>query len=194
MTTCQYCNSQNTKKITNYKYHDIIECLDCNRWCIQKLACCCRDPFEASVFKYNGGIPVAIHIQCYNCGGSLTMKKPLNFKQNSKDVSDEFSQERYDIWKKEKEIEANYIYKIAKHLRFLKSTYYEYIRYLQSEQWKSLRLLVLDRDGWICQYCKKERATEVHHLTYRNLGKENLNDLISYCTACHLLITKNSQI
>lgn len=186
MATCEYCKSQNLSLITAYSFHDILECKDCNQWKIQSLESCCRNPFEILVFKYSGGIPIAIYIQCNNCGGSLTMTKPLNFKNNSKDVSGEFSQDKYNNWKNEKHFEADQIYKIARHLRYIHSTYYQYIMYLQSEQWKSKRLLALERDKWICQSCKHSIATEVHHLTYKNLGNEDLDDLISYCKKCHL--------
>jgi hypothetical protein len=186
MAACEYCSSQNIREIKFYKFHDIFECQDCNQWEIQKITSCCRDPFELLVFKYNDSIPIAIYKQCNNCGGSLTMTKPLSFKENSKNVSGEFSQDRFNEWKKEKQYEADQIYEIARHLRYINSTHYQYILYLQSEEWKSKRLLVLERDKWICQSCKISKATEVHHLTYINLGNENLDDLISYCKKCHL--------
>ena len=28
-----------------------------------------------------------------------------------------------------------------------------------------------ERDGWVCVYCQ-ERASQVHHKTYKNLGNE----------------------
>jgi hypothetical protein len=186
MATCDNCNSQNIKVITAYNYHDIFECQNCNHWKIQKIDSCCRNPFELLVFKYNNSIPIAIYVQCNNCGGSLTMTKPLSFKDNSKSVRGEFSQVRYNDWKSEKQYEADQIYGISRQLRFINSSYYKYIQYLQSEEWKSKRLLVLERDNWICQSCKILKADEVHHLTYANLGNENLDDLISYCKKCHL--------
>lgn len=187
MAICGYCNSQNIVVIKPYKFHNIFECQECNRWIIQKIDSCCRDPFEVLVFKYNDNIPTAIYKQCNNCGGSLTMTKPLNFKNHSKNVRGEFFSERFNQWKNEKQSEGNYIYEISKQLKFLKSTYYQYLQYLQCEQWRAVRLLALERDKWICQLCKKVRATEVHHLTYINLGNEKLEDLISYCNICHLL-------
>jgi len=47
--------------------------------------------------------------------------------------------------------------------------------YLESDDWKRKRYVVLKRDNWTCVYCG-ERATQVHHKRYakRNIGKEPL--------------------
>lgn len=58
--------------------------------------------------------------------------------------------------------------------------------YLKSEEWKSLRNLVLSSSPG-CQCCKK-RATEVHHMTYRNIVDIKITDLLPVCRACHNLI------
>ena len=51
--------------------------------------------------------------------------------------------------------------------------------------WQELRDQVLQRDSFLCQGCRRNRATAVHHLTYDRLGREVLFDLISVCTHCH---------
>lgn len=58
--------------------------------------------------------------------------------------------------------------------------------YLQSEEWKRKRYLVLKRDNWKCVYCGA-KATQVHHKKYakRNLGKEPIKWLVSICDNCH---------
>ena len=61
---------------------------------------------------------------------------------------------------------------------------YWYQCYLLSEQWKTRRSAVMARDNHMCQYCGGE-ATEVHHLTYENIGNEPLEDLIAICRLCH---------
>lgn len=60
----------------------------------------------------------------------------------------------------------------------------DYYRYLESPEWKSLRLKVLKRDKGRCQDCRA-KATEVHHLTYERVTKEALEDLVSLCCRCH---------
>ena len=59
-----------------------------------------------------------------------------------------------------------------------------YSEYLDSHAWKIKRAQVLNRDENKCVGCKKE-ASEVHHRTYDNIGKEPLSDLVSLCGSCH---------
>ncbi len=61
----------------------------------------------------------------------------------------------------------------------------QYQSYLNSPKWKATRLKVLRRDKFICQRCKKARATQVHHKTYKRIFKERMGDLISICATCH---------
>lgn len=63
--------------------------------------------------------------------------------------------------------------------------------YLNSSAWKQLREKALKRDGHVCQGCLENIATEVHHLTYDNVGDELLFQLISVCRDCHLKIHKS---
>jgi hypothetical protein len=60
--------------------------------------------------------------------------------------------------------------------------------YLQSEDWKRKRHVVLKRDNWKCVYCGK-KASEVHHKRYArvNIGKEPIEWLISVCPKCHAM-------
>lgn len=60
-----------------------------------------------------------------------------------------------------------------------------YNRYLESPQWKALRVKVLRRDKFVCQGCGTAGATQVHHLTYKRVGREMLFDLVSVCDTCH---------
>ena len=60
-----------------------------------------------------------------------------------------------------------------------------YERHLESEYWKRIRRLVMDRDRSICQGCLIVSADHVHHLTYERLGEELAIDLISVCWECH---------
>ena len=58
--------------------------------------------------------------------------------------------------------------------------------YLQSDDWKRKRYVVLKRDNWTCVHCG-QRATQVHHKRYarRNIGKEPIEWLVSVCKDCH---------
>jgi 5-methylcytosine-specific restriction endonuclease McrA len=58
--------------------------------------------------------------------------------------------------------------------------------YLNSDNWKRKRALVLKRDGYKCVYCGS-RATQVHHKKYapRKIGREPIEWLVSVCDGCH---------
>ena len=60
-----------------------------------------------------------------------------------------------------------------------------YNDYMQSPEWREKRKKVLQRDQYLCQGCLRERATQVHHLTYDHLGNEPLFELTSICDSCH---------
>src|SRR5262249_8716042 len=61
----------------------------------------------------------------------------------------------------------------------------EYLKYLNSPEWKALRDAVIKRCQGICERCKKYLVDEVHHLTYDRLYHEALEDLQGLCEPCH---------
>lgn len=63
--------------------------------------------------------------------------------------------------------------------------YKDYKEYLQSKEWKTKRLKVLERANYICEICKTKKAYQVHHKTYKRIYKEKLSDLIATCGICH---------
>ena len=58
-----------------------------------------------------------------------------------------------------------------------------YDKYRQSPAWQRKREMVKARDAEQC-VCGAA-ATEVHHKTYDNIGKESLSDLVILCEDCH---------
>jgi len=62
----------------------------------------------------------------------------------------------------------------------------EYGEYLQSPGWQAKRIPVLKRCCHVCEGCGMSNATEVHHLTYQNVGNEFLFELVGLCKDCHL--------
>lgn len=68
----------------------------------------------------------------------------------------------------------------------------DYQQYLASDQWRRIRNLVLERDGFKCRRCGDGgRAADiishldVHHITYDRRGEEHLDDLVLLCRRCH---------
>ena len=65
----------------------------------------------------------------------------------------------------------------------------EYAEYLKSDQWASLREIILTRANHLCDMpgCLRE-PIEVHHLTYDRLGEEDWRDLAAVCELCHRVL------
>jgi len=72
--------------------------------------------------------------------------------------------------------------RLRKQRRGLRQRYSEY---LQTDAWKERRQLVLQRAGGLCEGCRQEPASEVHHLTYDHIGSEFLWELVAICRWCH---------
>ncbi len=54
------------------------------------------------------------------------------------------------------------------------------------EEYRTLKLRVLERDGWRCQSCGRRDQLEVHHQVHRNqLGPDDEKNLIALCHDCH---------
>lgn len=60
-----------------------------------------------------------------------------------------------------------------------------YAEYLKSDHWKTTRRLALEHYGNKCDECGTTEKLEVHHKTYKNIGKENLSDLRILCRKHH---------
>lgn len=64
----------------------------------------------------------------------------------------------------------------------------EYNRYLDSDEWRSLRAKVLLRDNYLCQGCLVNRATQAHHISYEMYnatGHSMAYELKAICKECH---------
>jgi 5-methylcytosine-specific restriction endonuclease McrA len=61
----------------------------------------------------------------------------------------------------------------------------EYEAVLSSPGWRRLRRRAIRRAGRRCQRCGARGPLDVHHLTYRRLGRERPGDLLAVCERCH---------
>ena len=64
-----------------------------------------------------------------------------------------------------------------------------YNQYLESRVWKERRAKVIYRAKGVCEACGEARPTEIHHLAYKNVGREPLFDLVAVCHECHEQLT-----
>lgn len=139
----------------------------------------------------------SIHIrkQCMNCGkidSQYYQKEALKDWENfpNADLQHRKLRENIDYTKiqevfkryEKKKIEVN---KVENFNKFLE----EHNIYLQTEDWRKRRALVLKRDNYLCQSCLDKKATEVHHKSYRYWKNEPLFELVSVCNECHEQIT-----
>jgi len=69
----------------------------------------------------------------------------------------------------------------------VKREYKDYNAFLKSNYWKSVRKLVLIRDGFRCRVCSSIDKLHIHHDTYIHHTREHehLGDLRTLCESCH---------
>lgn len=65
-----------------------------------------------------------------------------------------------------------------------------YVEYMQSELWRRFREWAIEFYGRRCDFCGSEDDLNVHHWTYKRLGKERIEDVGVYCRTCHEQIHK----
>ncbi|MGX9346374.1 HNH endonuclease [Microbacterium sp. KNMS] len=62
-------------------------------------------------------------------------------------------------------------------------------------RWEAVRLAVLDRDGWQCQYCHKHLegtdATADHIIPKNAGGTDDLDNLVASCRRCNGIKSDN---
>jgi HNH endonuclease len=57
---------------------------------------------------------------------------------------------------------------------------------LRPELYQELRLEILRRDRWTCQFCGAHRDLQVHHFQSKGCqGDDAENNLVTLCAACH---------
>jgi 5-methylcytosine-specific restriction endonuclease McrA len=193
MQECQKCSSKSIIIERHYEHWNVYECANCKYWTFLQTEDCCRKPDEIISIdhKPNGGI--AIYLQCLNCGGCQNRNKPLSSKKFGDKIRSEFSNSRFEEFKENKENERQELTTNKAEYRRRNSKRYKYYEYLTSDKWKILREKVKERDEYLCQECKIEKAEEVHHLNYDNIFNEKLSDLISVCTECHKKIHQTEE-
>ncbi|MCD8418864.1 hypothetical protein J2Q11_14130 [Tenacibaculum finnmarkense genomovar finnmarkense] len=160
---------------------------------VQRIDDCCRRPDEIVKIEHRPNNLVRLYHQCLNCGGA-NRTKPLSHKKYSSMIRMEFDIFRFEKWKSKREKENNDLRESIIHDNFETSNYGKYVNYLNSAEWKNLRIRVFERDKNTCQECKNKTAEQVHHITYENLFNEPLEDLVSVCVECHSEIHKRLDI
>ena len=66
----------------------------------------------------------------------------------------------------------------------------KYSDYLGSRHWKNKRIETFSIRGNKCESCGSSENIQVHHTTYKNIGNENVSELMVLCKDCHVLVHK----
>ena len=185
MEICPKCKSNDISIGKHYGFHDIYDCNNCHYWTYHRITDCCRDPFKMIVVDKKAYPQYFIREQCTHCGGCINKKKPLLKKKYGDQIRDELDKYRDQEYDDKVSQEREDLLGLKKDYNYHNSKLYKYQVYLNSPTWKHKRQQVHDRDKNICQLCKIETSEEVHHLTYKNIFKEPLEDLIAVCASCH---------
>lgn len=62
----------------------------------------------------------------------------------------------------------------------------QYLQYLKSEHWQTLRRAAFERDGYKCIRCRSPRRIGGHHKRYRaDLNSCTVDDIETLCWRCH---------
>ena len=72
-----------------------------------------------------------------------------------------------------------------------------YVQYLQSEHWRKMRKrkgLNRPRRCDICERPNTEVQLNLHHRTYRRIGRERPDDLCWLCDDCHKLVHRKAKL
>jgi hypothetical protein len=70
------------------------------------------------------------------------------------------------------------------YIKSLKSMPYQ--EYLLTTHWELLKRAVLGRTGRRCEICDNSHVeVHVHHMTYKNRGKEDIDEMACLCDRCH---------
>ena len=193
-----YSMTKEQKKIFNDNFGD----LNYQNWSdkLDEINCPTSHEFEYRYHYSDGGI-LQLFNQCTSCckkadkGGSLKHSIIDNFKEKVR--TGEINKFDDDLYKNKSSIYENY----GKYceLKYYKKQqereqereqnsiewFKQHNEYLQTNQWKAIRLKVLKRDNNLCQGCLEAPATEVHHLNYDHWKNELMFELLSVCYDCH---------
>lgn len=66
----------------------------------------------------------------------------------------------------------------------------KYNKYINSKEWKEVKRKYFEKHDKECVRCYSTDDIHLHHIVYKNLGKEKDKDLAPICKKCHLAFHK----
>lgn len=165
-----------------------------NTWQIvsSEFACNHENTIFAKFIKSNG--VVCVRIQCLRCGTNV---KEVAKRGHDTDKLPLFDEQLRKAWYEKQQARHKELFE-ARQDAIIKERANEneewwktYNEYLHTQQWHDMRKRVLERDGYICQACLKNKATQAHHLSYdiyNMIGRSAAFELVAICYQCHRTI------
>ena len=152
---------------------------------IQEFSCEHDDTHLVRYIKSNG--VTCVRIQCKVCGHNVREVPKKGLNAESLPLFDESLRGNWEERRRARREE------LAKEQRekFIEGSdkwWADYSAYLRSERWHVMRQRVLERDSHICQACLRNKATQVHHVSYNlynEVGRSAAFELVSICFTCH---------
>jgi len=74
---------------------------------------------------------------------------------------------------------------VAEDKRYQTKQQHEYMRYRESQRWRTLARAVRMRAKGKCEICLRADGEECAHLTYDRIFNELMTDLLWLCKGCH---------
>jgi hypothetical protein len=66
--------------------------------------------------------------------------------------------------------------------------------YYTTPHWESVRSSRFEHDSMMCVLCGDSDELQCHHVTYQNIFREQLSDLLTVCSDCHRKIHKHGRL
>jgi len=151
---------------------------------------CSHDHAAPVKYTRSNGV-ISVRIQCPRCGESQGERKKAEYHLDGLGVWDESIRERWRTRRRERyeEVREAHLEEVRQDLEQKNAEWWRaYNAYLRTPQWHKMRSKVLDRDANLCQACLTNKATHVHHLSYKlydQLGKSAAFELVAICRSCH---------
>jgi 5-methylcytosine-specific restriction endonuclease McrA len=122
--------------------------------------------------------------QCLDCGWMLGEQRPHLLARSTTPEVDKIALEGCIEARRRSQEERYNAHTAAREAENV-AWWDRYNSYLASEEWARLRRRILERDGGVCRGCLVNRATQVHHTTYKQVCNEFAFQLVSMCAECH---------
>lgn len=115
-------------------------------------------------------------------GGPYPEEFEMEVNKNYSMVNNHYLKLRCDFYSKVWTINRQYYIQVHGQPQSWWDVYNEY---LNSPEWGSKKKIVHDKYNDKCGLCESKMFLQVHHIHYKNVGNENIEDLILVCKTCH---------